>query len=282
MKKTLITLVILVIISPISFAQSTYERYLNQGIGLYQNSDYFTALEHFDLAYEFAKTNAKRLESREWRNKCKQGIKKQAKDLQDASRIKKEAILISKRAVEAERKALLAKEEAEKKKALARLKEFELSKTLKAVYFYNQQYALAFKEGLFGYINREGNTKIEYKYQQAWSFDQIGFAKVKKGDKYYLIDTVGAEYPLALSLKGITQSTKAVDLRAEKLNKIPGKLLKNHQLEVLLLADNQLDKLPGKISKLKDLKVIELIGNQLSEAEIKNIKEFLPNCSILN
>jgi len=281
MTKTLIILSILIITSTISFAQSNYDRYLSQGISFYKKKDYLTALVRFDLAYELARTSTKKKESRDWKNKSKEGIKKQAKDLKDASRLRMEAYMMKNEAENQKRMADEQKQFAIKQQALARLKEFELSNTLKAVYFYDGKYGLAKKDSLFGFIDREGEVKIEHIYQQAGSFDQSGFAKVKRDNAYYLIDTVGTEYLLAVNLKNINQNTQAVDLRGWKLTKFPRQLLKHSQIKIILLGDNQLSSLPGKITKLEKLKVLELTGNQCSEAEIGNAKELLPGCSVI-
>ena len=45
------------------------------------------------------------------------------------------------------------------------------------------------------------------------TFDNTGFAKVKTGDTYYLVDTLGKEYKLATDINQLDSSTLALDLR---------------------------------------------------------------------
>ncbi len=257
MIKALILLSSFLILSVNSIAQSAYERYLNQGISLYKKSDFLSSFEMFDLANEMARTNKQKLESKEWEQKSKAGIKKQAKELMEASRLRKEALLMK---TEAEKQRIIALEQKQvaiKQQALARLKEFEMSKILKAIYFYDNKYSLSNKNGLFGFIDKEGNTKIEFKYEQANSFDQTGFAKVKRDRKYFLIDTTGTEYLLALNLNKLNKNAEAIDLRGWELSRFPRKLLRHPQLQIILIGDNNIVTIPDKVDKvLPNCKII--------------------------
>ncbi len=61
-------------------------------------------------------------------------------------------------------------------------------KIIDAFYFYNGKFALAFKDGKYGFINKQGNTVIEYKYDNAISFDrETGLAKVVRNNQKFLI-----------------------------------------------------------------------------------------------
>jgi len=39
----------------------------------------------------------------------------------------------------------------------------------------------------FGFIDKEGNTKIDFEYEEALQFENNGYAKVKRNNTYYLI-----------------------------------------------------------------------------------------------
>ena len=65
-----------------------------------------------------------------------------------------------------------------------------------AFYFYNGRLALAFKDGKYGFINRQGEIEIDYLYTSATNFDEeTGYARVEKGGKRYWLAADGTEYP---------------------------------------------------------------------------------------
>ncbi len=95
--------------------------------------------------------------------------------------------------------------QAEKQKKLAIEANKKSEKIIDAFYFYDGKFALAFKYGKFGFIDKEGNVVIEYKYDEALPFDgNTGMAKVKKNGKNYWIDTMANEYLLAEEIYQLT------------------------------------------------------------------------------
>jgi len=86
MKKSFLILLITAILFAFKSTAQTdlYYRYLKQGIDFYNKSEYLTALERFDLAYEFAKTDMQRDEVKKWKNKSGKIIRKQQIDLKNA------------------------------------------------------------------------------------------------------------------------------------------------------------------------------------------------------
>jgi Leucine-rich repeat (LRR) protein len=69
---------------------------MQQGKEFYNKSEYMTALERFDFAYEFAKTDAEKTDAKSWKNKSREKIKQQQSDLKKAlmiSRYEKVQIL---------------------------------------------------------------------------------------------------------------------------------------------------------------------------------------------
>lgn len=66
--------------------------------------------------------------------------------------------------------------------------------SLVKAFFYDDSMALAYKSHKFGFVTKEGNPRIQYLYDKAENFMQIGFARVSRGGKPYLIDRNGAEF----------------------------------------------------------------------------------------
>lgn len=74
-------LIFLVIVFSYGLSAQTYEKYKQQGEYYFNNKDYLTSLERFDLAYEVAKSNDQKVEARNWKNKCKLEIRRQQENL---------------------------------------------------------------------------------------------------------------------------------------------------------------------------------------------------------
>lgn len=149
---------------------------------------------------------------------------------------------------------------------------------LDKIYFYADEFGLAYNQltGQYGYIDKDLNTKIEYKYDEAFSFEEPGYAWVKRKveiqekdsskyvDTYFLIDTLGKEYKLAYEIHQLDSSITALDLRTASLDSMPDEVYKNKQLEILFIPKNLFDigKLP-QLSNLKTLFVNEFSGIKL-------------------
>jgi Leucine-rich repeat (LRR) protein len=76
-------------------------------------------------------------------------------------------------------------------------------KIINAMDFYDGKFALALKNGKYGFIDKDGNTKIEFEYDKGAPFDsETGFAEMEIIDKStnkgvkYLVDTIGNRYQL--------------------------------------------------------------------------------------
>ena len=82
------------------------------------------------------------------------------------------------------------------------------NKLIEAFYFYDDKFALAYKDNSFYFINKNGDeiTSLK-KWDKAEQFEKNGFAKVKKIEsgalKDFLIDTMGNEYRLAFDIKAV-------------------------------------------------------------------------------
>jgi hypothetical protein len=142
---------------------------------------------------------------------------------------------------------------------------------LDKIYFYEDRYGLAYDKSTnrYGFIDKNLQTKIAFTYTEALPFEYTGYAKVKKGGLYYLIDTTGAEFLLATDLNQLTPKVTALDLRGKNLGKIPDTVFAQTQLKVLLLNSNQLSSLPVEIGQLKNLESLDLSSNQLSDLPVE-------------
>lgn len=168
-------------------------------------------------------------------------------------------------AKEAEKLANEAKEEADKAKEDAIKANEKNDRIVKASYFYKDQYALAFQNGKYGFINKEGNEMIRYQYDHALPFDEaLGWALVRRGTKEYYIDTAGKEYPLVRDLAYLdTTTVEALDLSNRGLTAIPAEVLANTQLKYLNLSGNRISRIPA-IKTLKSLLHLDLSNNLLT------------------
>jgi len=118
----------------------------------------------------------------------------------------------------------------------------------------------------YGFINKNGDVVIGYKYDHAAPFDYTGFARVKRinlsgsnnknwEETTYLIDTAGREYPSAHFITGLRPANTALDLRDSVLEEFPSAIFSHPQLKVLLLQGDlqTVVPLPAEIQKMKSL-----------------------------
>jgi len=241
MKKWLFSFFIFIIIIEIpAFAQGNFNVYLQQGKNFYSKSEYFSALERFDLAYEFAKNNNEKGEARIWKNKSRKKIKFLQRELKNA--------LI----------------EAEKKKRDAIEANEKAQKIINAFYFYDNKFALAYNGARYGFIDKLGNIKIPYYYQDASPFKmQTGFASVTRENINYLIDTSCTEYMLAEDVDKLSSAVFAIDLSNQEKNEIDSEIFNYQQVKILILHTNQIRKVGPDIKKLSNVFFIDLRWNDL-------------------
>ncbi len=93
-------------------------------------------------------------------------------------------------------------------------------KIIGAFYFYAGRFALAFKDEKYGFIDKEGNERIKYQFDEATPFDKTGYAIVKEilKDKNnndslkiaYLIDTLGKRFYLTTKISKRDTSISAL------------------------------------------------------------------------
>ncbi len=175
------------------------------------------------------------------------------------------------RAVDAERRASTARRQAERNLAIAEAEQEKNKRIIGQLDFYANRFALAYRNmgyqgGRYGFIDKLGHTRIEFKYQEAEPFDDRGFARVVDDRSgVYLIDTAGTEYPLAKGLGELNAKTRALDLRGQPLDSFPMQLLEQENLQVLLLGKTGLSALPSEIGQLANLTYLDVSENQLRQ-----------------
>lgn len=162
-----------------------------------------------------------------------------------------------------------------------------------AVFFYDQQFALAYKDDYFYFIDQNGDEFQKLgRWEKAEQFGFKGFAKVKKGQLQYLMDTTGRTFRVAYSLDDLSHEVKALDLRGTFLNQFPAEVFNQPQLEVLILdgdyfRHNQFGKLSDSIQHLQNLKILSLDYCLVRELPqeiglLKHLKVVELNSNLLN
>jgi Leucine-rich repeat (LRR) protein len=168
--------------------------------------------------------------------------------------------------------------------ALAKAERF-----INALDFYADNFALAYKNGKVGYINKKGETVIAYRYETAGAFDYTGFAKVHDIQEFgipnppiggpkteyrpiaYLIDTNDTQFRVAYQVNELEEKEEttgvekfdAVDLRNTPLLSFPPHIKLHPQLQVLILdgkfnKENNLKNITGELSFFTNLKHLYL------------------------
>jgi hypothetical protein len=180
----------------------------------------------------------------------------------------------------------IAKYEAEKARVQSDSARKKLQIVLDRIYFYDGKFGLSYDSNLrkYGFIDKDLNIKIEFKYDAADNFDANGFAKVTLPSNfissnleiptfyYALIDTTGREYKVVKDISQLNSKVLALDLRNKYFKEMPKEVFQNKQLKILLLnkeemishnKENLIKKLPNEIGELVNLTVLNLSGNEL-------------------
>lgn len=113
---------------------------------------------------------------------------------------------------------------------------------IKAFYFYNGRFALAFNSGRYGFVNNDGQVLIDYKYSSAIPFGQkYGYAIVKKQDNgpEFLLDTTKAEYKLVRNVNFLIDSSNTACITSIRSRKERFAILNARQLKILFVEDSR-------------------------------------------
>ncbi len=279
--RSLITFIILYILINNLQAQDCPEKYqklLEKGEELLNNKKYADAIFKF-LAAQIAAREcglANDNQPAEEIKKALKGLEKQKNDALDAQREAERQKDIAKTEKDKADEALLeaeksrvqadtARAEAERERIKTKAALDQAEKLIDAFYFYDDNIALASQEIIgegikFGYINKEGNVVVDFKYDKAQLFEYPGFARVYRDSTNYIIDTEGNEYKAAFNFNEQKEEITALDLRQTELIQLPTKIRQFKALQILLLTNNKLTQLPAEIGQLKSLQNLYLIA----------------------
>jgi hypothetical protein len=261
----------------IAKGQSSYAEAMQQGDDAFNKQQYKTAINKYFAAEAFDPTK---------KNLVKEKVNRVFDVIEGLRKKADDAFLVAKKlAIESGKQSLKISE------ALARAQ-----KLIDAFYFYEDRFALAFKDNKFYFIDKNGD-KIEklHEWEQAEQFNNLGFAKVK-GNKDsllsdHVIDTAGNTYTIAFDIEDIKSGTSALIISNKEWDSIPPEVLsqiplrvlifnfvlnrtrKNHALttEILKLENLEhlqfygcgLTSMPDQIGKLRKLRVLDLSVNQI-------------------
>ena len=315
--KNIILLASLLFISLTPFAQSSYNEALKQGDEDLKRNDYSTALKKYLIAGYFDQSKKEVVYKKV--NEVFTKIDDSRKDAIDAKNAAKkseeDAVIARDAAKKSEEDAVVARDAAKKSEEDAvvakndAIKELNhANKLINAFYFYDDKYALAYKNDQFYFINKNGDSIDNLGFwDKAEQFNDKGYTKVIKlgeenknrPDTTYLMDTLGTKYKYTNKLYEIDTTIYALDLSSQnlyglpelseegctnlkylnlnnnKLYALPWEICNLNSLEVLCLDQNQLSGLPTYIDKLTNLKKLYLEHNNITKfpPEILNLKK---------
>jgi len=241
-----------------------FDLHLQKGIEFMEvgpNQDFFAALKEFELAKEYivSDTSYQHEVIRDYNNRTSDSIRKLVDDLQIAEASARRSLLSAR---EAQNEATNANEAAQINLELA-------NKIISAFYFYDNRFALAFKNNKYGFIDTKGNVLIKYNYEDARQFDNTGLARVRKNNQNYFVDTTGREYLLADRIELLNENVLALDLSNRMLQSVPQQVNGFDKLNILILDDNSIRILPPALSNLQNLTKLFLSGNNLEKVPLQ-------------
>ena len=246
-------LLVLFIFSLPALSQDNFASVLKKGDDARRRADYQGALKLYNAAETFPGSQKNQVdEKRRILFNEIEGLYRASKKAKDSINILFDEVTIQK---------------AKADSALAKAERF-----INALTFYADKFALAYKNGKVGFINKNGVPVIPYRYETAGAFDYTGLAKVYDIQEFsipntlgvkkefrsvsYLIDTSDTQFKVAYQLDDLQEKEqiieeekiKAVDLRKTTLLNFPPGLKNHPQVEVLILD--------GELNKENNLKTI--------------------------
>jgi seryl-tRNA synthetase len=186
--KQIILLILLISCSIIGIAQDCpyYDTYIQKGNKALKAEQFEDAINHYSAAMLHCPKKAQIVRGKilevfqaieDLREKAEAAERKANQKTEEAKKERNRAEKALK-AVEAQ------KVETDKALAKADALNSKNEKLINAFYFYDGRLALAIKtingEEKYGFINKDADVVIDYKYEKAEQFDEKGFAKVKK------------------------------------------------------------------------------------------------------
>jgi len=264
------------------YAQSdSYLQALQKGDNALKKEEFQTAILKYRAAEAFDPSKSQQVAS-----KIEKVFKKILAQKKEAEQLVVEVRNAQKQTAIALEKAQQAEKEAKKQAQIAQINLDKADKLVNAFYFYDGKFALAYglknDVNVFYFIDKNGDEAEKLgQWDKAEQFENTDFAKVKKEDEDFLLDTLGNSYRVAYTLKDLKPEIKALELKNTYLDSFPTQILTRNQLEVLILdggsGQNNFKTLPIEIAKLSNLKVLQLNSSQLDSlpaqiGELKNLQ----------
>ena len=274
--KTLALLLFFTLAATRLLAQANYTDAIRAGDQAFKNKEFKKAINLYFAAEAF--------------DESKKETVKQKVNLvfAEIEKLRQEAEMLKNKANEAQKETekALKNVEIQKNTADSALK---VSKSIiDALYFYDGKFALASREDIdkkkvYDFINKKGETIIDYKYEYATAFDERGFAKVKfqnQDKEYYMIDTTGSAFLLAENLNELNERTEFLDLKDKEITFADSSILKIYKylnLKILDLSGTNQYELSQEIGKLTNL-----VWLSLNNTNMRNIPSEIGKLQNLN
>ena len=263
MNKSFLTLLITTLFALTTTAQTNlYSKYMNQGKNFYNKSQFLTALERFDLAYEFAKTDNEKGESKNWKNKSRKKIKKQQADLKKAlakaeqMQIKFETAMFDK-AVKKKFKTWKGYAKTDygiRKEILSEIDSLDLSDNALLRLPLEVESCRNLK-----YLNLSNNPNIDWQdcYKILTRFDDLEELNLSRNNFH--------SFPM-----GVEQFSKLkiLDLSYNLISSIPPRIKLLKSLYHFNISFNKLEKIPKQVNGLVNLEEFNIVGNDISNTDI--------------
>jgi len=218
------------------YSQDCFELFYKKGIGFYENLAFDKAIKQF----------------------------KASKICEDFPRENDIDLWIEKSRVGYIEKLTKARNEAEENLERAQ-------KLINAFYFYDNKYALVIKNGIYYFIDKDGNRLRKFgTWRNAEQFDQFGFAKVfeikadtvfkfdratfdeeklisNKQEINYLIDTLGSRYKLAIDINKIDTTMEAIRFSNNVFVNLDTIKFERSKLKIIILHGNTIRSIPSEM-----------------------------------
>lgn len=251
-------------------AQKSYAEAMQQGDAAFKKGEYKKAINKYFAAEAFEPSKKKEVKARV--NKVFDKIEM----------LRGEADTARRQAENKKREADFARTQAQQSRDSTKTALAKAQKLIDAFYFYEEKFALANKNRLFYFIDKEGNAVEKLgEWDEAEQFNEKGFARVKsKLSLDFLIDTLGNKYKVAYNIRDIKGDIDAIDLSFNNLEKIPAEVFDCKNLKILILSYNQLTSVSSKIGVLNQLVFLDLGGNKFSKP--REIEEYLNSGYYMN
>jgi len=285
-KPTLLLFIIFFFIGISANAQNSYSRYLKKGEDSFKENKYLAALEFYDLAYEFAKTNNQKDKAREGKTKSKEKLRQQQEELlralANAKKMQsKMELAVFDRAIKEEVPTWRGYHNYRNKKERE-----DLLSNVKKLDFYNAslvrlptevKYCKSLKEinllSNYEFSDEEWKNCFETLHSLGNNYAQISINNIDIIDKSYRNSIVGLE----IISKNLTEfpfgiiemkKLKYLDISGNETNNnfissLPKGFYQLNQLEKLEFNYCNIDSLSFEIENLKKIKYLSLAGNNL-------------------